>query len=470
MRLNIGCGTNILDGYINIDIRNCKPKRLFGDIELQSIAPNDSIKSLLFDFYNNHPCIYPLRRDYFYETTINLLYPGLGDAVIMTSLSRQGVTLHSANNKYLGDLLRYNGIIQDLWDKNKSIDNSVFPLNNWGGGHPIQLMEKALGLIPQLKPKGYINKKLNPIKNNIGICIESQNVGIQRPLNKNELNIIQQFIDANLGNYLFVEFGVGEPKLKNTLSRFNLSLDTLINELSICEYFIGTSSGLMNLAAAVDVKSIILANVPDADLFYLPCLVTGNGISELSWMYPQNVHLHLEGENELVKKFSLNNLNRAIIGEIYPYWKEDYLPLVFEYDKIIMDRLENSFMLVDIEDLPFVKESISEIQAIDVFEHISYHKSKDVLKHWVSLLKSGGLIFIQSPSITKILEYLMQAKSISNVEEVIALLYGGQDYPENFHKTVCDPILLSSYLKEAGITGSIEYQFEGMNLKIRSFK
>jgi hypothetical protein len=102
-----------------------------------------------------------------------LLYPGLGDAVIMTSLPvtayKYDRTLHikSSNNVYLKPLLKDN-CYQRITDTNKNtISNSVFPLNNWGGGHPIQLMEKALGFEPSLKPKGYINKNINPIENKL---------------------------------------------------------------------------------------------------------------------------------------------------------------------------------------------------------------------------------------------------------------------------------------------------------------
>ena len=127
-------------------------------------------------------------------------------------------------------------------------------------------------------------------------------------------------------------------------------------------------------------------------------------------------------------------------------------------------------MIANVEMLPFEKESIDEIQAIDILEHISYLKTKEVLKHWVSLLKPCGVIYIQSPAITQIFEYLMRAKALSEVETTIALLYGGQDYEENFHKTVCDPILLSNYLRNVGITGDIDYQYSGVNLKMRAIK
>jgi hypothetical protein len=476
MRLNIGCGNNILDGYINIDIRpGCFPRRMFGNYHVNnSIFDGDSIRQLLFDFYDKHPCIYPLRKEHWDVENINLLYPGLGDAVIMTSLPTQAflsskqISITTENNIYLDDLLKDNQFLSAK-SQGETIDNSVFPSNNWGGGHAIQLMEKALGFIPQIKPKGHIERRIKGEKLGIGICIETPNSGVQRSLTEVEIFIIQEFIIAN-PQYVFIEFGVGKPILNKTIRIFNQPIDRLMDELELCEYFIGMPNGLMNLAAALNIKSIILANQPNAEEFYLPCLTNGNGIKELAWMYPQNIHLHLDGENELVPKFSLENLNKALAGKIYPYWKEDYLPLVFEYDKITMKRLEDSFMIGDVEHLPFEKNSISEIQAIDVFEHISYLKSKLVLKHWVDLLKPNGMIQIQSPSITSILQYLMQAKTTMDVERVIALLFGGQDYEENFHKTICDPILLSQYLREVGITGDIRFHNTHMNLNVVAFK
>jgi len=477
-RLNIGCGNNILDGYINVDIRNMKPKRLFGNKFESTIYPDEKIKNLLIDFFDSYPSIYPLRKDLFTNNIVELLYHGLGDAVIMTSLPKQAhevnrkLRIYSNNNKYISELLKFNEYheVTTSEDIENEIPNSEFFLNNWGGGHQIQLMEKALGLPVQLKPKGYINKKVNKIKNKIAIGIEPPHTRIQRALDVYEMRIIQKFIDSNSDKYQFVEIGLGPELFIGVEKRSFENMEALIDELGSCEYFIGTASGLMNLAAALDVKSIILANVPDVNLFYLPCLATNNGIRELSWMYPQNVHLHLDDENELVKKFSYDNLLKALAGEIYPYWREDYLPLVFEYDKLIMDRLENSFLQADAESLPFEEESFDEIQAIDVFEHISYRKSKEVLKHWISLLKPGGVIYIQAPSLTTILEYLMRARTLSDVESAIALLYGGQDYPENYHKTVCDVSLLANYLQEAGITRDIQYQILGTNLKIRAFK
>jgi predicted SAM-dependent methyltransferase len=124
----------------------------------------------------------------------------------------------------------------------------------------------------------------------------------------------------------------------------------------------------------------------------------------------------------------------------------------------------------DVMNLPFIKESIDEIQAIDVFEHRPYADSRKAIDHWVSLLKPGGVIYIQSPSITLLMTMFANAKTLDDVEWVIRLIFGGQDYPENFHTTICEPNLLAAYLKEAGITGKIEHRNSGANLEMRAYK
>ena len=85
----------------------------------------------------------------------------------------------------------------------------------------------------------------------------------------------------------------------------------------------------MNLAAAMSIKSIIIVNVPDINNLYLPVL---EDISQedTNWLYPQNVHLHQNGENELVKYATEENIKKAINGELYPFWTHDYLDLIYD--------------------------------------------------------------------------------------------------------------------------------------------
>lgn len=69
-----------------------------------------------------------------------------------------------------------------------------------------------------------------------------------------------------------------------------------------------------------------------------------------------------------------------------------------------------------------------EICAFDILEHFPREKSREVLKMWVSLLRPGGVIRIRCPD-------LLHAVKVRLSDEWLELLlYGGQDYPENYHK------------------------------------
>lgn len=71
--------------------------------------------------------------------------------------------------------------------------------------------------------------------------------------------------------------------------------------------------------------------------------------------------------------------------------------------KKIFDGYENIDWPTDIRKLNYPKESCDEIIAIHVFEHFYRHEALEVLKHWVDLLKPGGKLILELPSLTKIL-------------------------------------------------------------------
>jgi len=88
-------------------------------------------------------------------------------------------------------------------------------------------------------------------------------------------------------------------------------------------------SGPLHIAVALRLKVVTITNFPDPTDIYLPTLKDVDLI-ESEWFYPQSAILHQEGEGELVAEFSLQNLERAINGDIYPYWSERYLCLIEE--------------------------------------------------------------------------------------------------------------------------------------------
>lgn len=124
----------------------------------------------------------------------------------------------------------------------------------------------------------------------------------------------------------------------------------------------------------------------------------------------------------------------------------------------------------DVCALPYKDGTVDEIIASDVYEHISHLKSQELLKHWVSLLKDGGVLIIRCPCLDSIIQYFASAINLFDVETGIAAVFGGQDYPENTHLTICQVALMQEYLTKAGIKNEMKYCFEGTNVVWRCIK
>jgi hypothetical protein len=99
-------------------------------------------------------------------------------------------------------------------------------------------------------------------------------------------------------------------------------LKEAIETLSTAQYFIGESGDSMHLAAAMNLRSIIVVPEP----VYLPQFVDiGDGTE---WLYPQSVHLTLRGKTPLTPELSATSLAAAMAGDVYPFWTDAYLRLV----------------------------------------------------------------------------------------------------------------------------------------------
>ena len=95
--------------------------------------------------------------------------------------------------------------------------------------------------------------------------------------------------------------------------------------------------------------------------------------------------------------------------------------------------------VADVRSLPYPKDTINEIRAIDVYEHISFRESKVLLRHWIDLLTSGGILFIQTTDLDALIHYYRTSTESAahdmHIEKSISRFFGGQDYPENTHFT-----------------------------------
>lgn len=82
----------------------------------------------------------------------------------------------------------------------------------------------------------------------------------------------------------------------------------------------------------------------------------------------------------------------------------------------------------------YSNNSIDEIMAIDVLEHIGRRKWKRTLQDWVDLLKEGGVLKLRVPDIEKLNLWVSNSNYDYNTfNRYIQLVFGDQDFPENSH-------------------------------------
>jgi len=105
------------------------------------------------------------------------------------------------------------------------------------------------------------------------------------------------------------------------------------------------------------------------------------------------------------------------------------------------------------------EESIDELRACHILEHISHRDTLRVLSEWRLALKHDAIVHIEVPN----LEW--QCKALLGVpcdppgssftkDKLVEYIYGGdvdvEDFPENYHKMGFTPEILSDKLGKAG--------------------
>jgi hypothetical protein len=269
-------------------------------------------------------------------TTLNI---GLGDAVILTALTKdqsKNLNIYS-ENKHWQSLCKFNTSLNKNIDFGQYIRTELLEFFDIGNGHLAQRLQRAIGLNIESKPTPYINVHSQVNKKKIGLhfstgisAFDLLNKGFQNPrqLLDESKTIIESFI--NESEYEFYEFGQKSIfRNEKVTSLSSLSIEESIIKLAECEYFIGLNSGFMNIAAGLNIKSIIVVNAPHAKDLYLPVLVDCSK-EDMNWLYPQNVHLFQNDENKLVPRLSIDSIKKAINGEVYPYWETKYLNLIYD--------------------------------------------------------------------------------------------------------------------------------------------
>ena len=106
------------------------------------------------------------------------------------------------------------------------------------------------------------------------------------------------------------------------------------------------------------------------------------------------------------------------------------------------------FVQCDVRDLPFQKFFFEVILASDIIEHFPKNETMDLLAEWSRVLKIGGLITFQTPSLLWVSETYRHSK---DAEFVSYHIFGGQDYSDNFHYVIFDKNWLESLCNKVGL-------------------
>lgn len=122
---------------------------------------------------------------------------------------------------------------------------------------------------------------------------------------------------------------------------------------------------------------------------------------------------------------------------------------------------------VDMRYLPLKDNSIDEILAIQVLEHVAYQETTKVLNEMRRVLRPGGMVKIYVPDLKLI------ARQILNNEIDFAILItwiygGGQGCVEDFHRAGFTKEYLSMLLYEVGF--NIETILDGEGVYVEATK
>lgn len=113
------------------------------------------------------------------------------------------------------------------------------------------------------------------------------------------------------------------------------------------------------------------------------------------------------------------------------------------YINIDVRRIDARVLRVNLEEellTFFPDESVEEIVAKDVLEHISWRRVEDLLRDCYRVLKRGGRMYIQVPDLEAIARKIIlnpgfKYGELEGWKAISYWVYGAQDYPENTHKT-----------------------------------
>jgi len=120
------------------------------------------------------------------------------------------------------------------------------------------------------------------------------------------------------------------------------------------------------------------------------------------------------------------------------------------YINIDMVKLYEPDIIADVRKLPFEKESVDEIFAQDILEHLGMKDINKSLKSWYQVLKEGGKLTIQTPNIESISKNILNNQDFEYQRMLVLRIFGGWGNEENHHKSIFTPTMINKLLTDVG--------------------
>jgi hypothetical protein len=279
-------------------------------------------------------------------TTCSITAKGLGDCVILSSVLAAADRAH---------VIRYCWASTPVFEEvmrfcpNFHCEFGCPPGNVWmfdalrvvnefdcGNGHIIQQLQRALALPVQLKPHGAIECfNITRRRNRVILHFEPAKGSqrLQQELHPQPRELywhckceLEKFISQH-PELEFIQVGLCSLDIAGATYVSATTLSVLIELISSASWFVGIMSGPLNVAVALGLRCIVVCNIPKSTALVLPTLRRTYHVEE-EWQYPQNVHLHEDGESVLVPRFSFTSLEAAFNGDVYPFWSDQWLSLI----------------------------------------------------------------------------------------------------------------------------------------------
>lgn len=105
---------------------------------------------------------------------------------------------------------------------------------------------------------------------------------------------------------------------------------------------------------------------------------------------------------------------------------------------------------MDVRKLKFKLDTVTEIKAYDILEHVSHRETEAIIKEWKRVLKPDGILNIRVPDFRLQCSLYLAGQS---AEEASYLIFGGQRNKGDFHFNGFDVDRLRTLLKDFTITG-----------------